>query len=360
MQVKNRCGLLLGDVLDKAVRGGRLSREEITALLELRSEEDTSQLFEAARVLRNKNFGKKIFMYGFVYFSTWCRNQCSFCLYRRPNVIELRYRKGNSEIIKTSVDLAESGVHLIDLTMGEDPGFYNKAGGFKPLVELVKRVKEETNLPVMISPGVATKEALGDLAEAGADWYACYQETHNRELFERLRPGQSYDERLNIKYYAKELGMLIEEGIMTGVGDTIADVADSIENMEQEGAHQVRVMSFVPQPGTPMENWPSPPRIRELVTIAVFRLMFPDRLIPASLDVDGIAGLKDRLNAGANVVTSIIPPDKGLAGVSQSYLDINEGFRTTRGVLPVLDELGLEPATAEEYMAWVNVQKEGL
>lgn len=48
------------------------------------------------------------------------------------------------------------------------------------------------------------------------------------------------------------------------------------------------------------------------------RLLFPDKLIPASLDVDGISGLELRLMAGANVVTSIIPPNEGLAGVAQS------------------------------------------
>ena len=66
----------------------------------------------------------------------------------------------------------------------------------------------------------------------------------------------------------------------------------------------------------------------ELLTIAAMRLAMPDRFIPASLDVDGIAGLERRLQAGANVVTSIVPPTVGLAGVSQAELDIDEGYRT--------------------------------
>ena len=74
------------------------------------------------------------------------------------------------------------------------------------------------------------------------------------------------------------------------------------------------------------------------------RLAMPDRLIPASLDVDGIAGLERRLQAGANVVTSIVPPTVGLAGVSQAELDIDEGYRTVHGVLPHLERLGLRPA----------------
>ncbi len=78
--------------------------------------------------------------------------------------------------------------------------------------------------------------------------------------------------------------------------------------MREIGADQVRVMTFVPQEGTPMAGRAAPDSTREMVVIAVLRLAFPDRLIPASLDVGGLAGLKMRLDAGANVVTSLAVP----------------------------------------------------
>jgi methylornithine synthase len=37
--------------------------------------------------------------------------------------------------------------------------------------------------------------------------------------------------------------------------------------------------------------------------------------------------LKKRLHAGANVVTSIVPPGGGLAGVARPAMDIEEGRR---------------------------------
>ena len=70
--------------------------------------------------MRCREFGDGIFLYGFVYFSTYCRNDCNFCYYRSSNQLPERYRKSREEIIRTAVDLKESGVHLIDLTMGED------------------------------------------------------------------------------------------------------------------------------------------------------------------------------------------------------------------------------------------------
>jgi methylornithine synthase len=108
-------------------------------------------------------------------------------------------------------------------------------------------------------------------------------------------------------------------------------------------------MTFVPQAGTPLADVSPAGDADELLTIAAMRLAMPDRLIPASLDVDGIAGLERRLEAGANVVTSIVPPTVGLAGVSQAELDIDEGHRTVHGVLPHLERLGLRPAGVDEY-----------
>lgn len=149
------------------------------------------------------------------------------------------------------------------------------------------------------------------------------------------------------------MGFLIEEGLLTGVGEKDGDVVDSLQAMRRLEADQVRVMSFVPQKGTPMQNVPSIPRTRERLILAIMRLVFPDRLIPASLDVDGINGLADRLDAGANVVTSIIPPNSGLAGVSNQELDIDDANRTVERILPILEGLGLIRASTTEYMEWI-------
>jgi len=348
----------LENVLEKAYKEQSLSMEEIVFLLSLKERGEVDQLFNVARSLRQRHFDDQIFLYGFVYFSTYCRNSCNFCYYRKPNKLCKRYRKTDDAVVEVAQRLANSGVHLIDLTMGEDPFYYLRDDGFKSLVDMVGRVKAETNLPVMISPGVVPAQVLAELADVGVDWYACYQETHNRQLFCRLRSNQDYDLRIDEKYLAKKLGLLVEEGILAGVGESLFDVASSMQAMRDMGANQVRVMSFIPQKNIPMSGWPSPPRIYEMMIIAVLRLVFPDRLIPASLDIDGLEGLQERLEAGANVVTSLIPPHLGFAGVAQASLNVNDGYRTVNGVLPLLEELGLSAATTEDYISWV--QNEGI
>ena len=180
----------LQQILEKAEQRQELKRSEIVALLEA-GEEATEPLFRAARALRSRYFQNEIFLYGFIYFSTWCRNDCAFCYYRQSNQMSSRYRKTDREILEAAGSLAASGVHLIDLTSGEDADWFLRPGGYEPLAELTHTVKTRFGLPVMLSPGVVSGEALQQFAAAGADWYACYQETHDRALFARLRLNQS-------------------------------------------------------------------------------------------------------------------------------------------------------------------------
>jgi methylornithine synthase len=342
-------------ILEKAKQRVPLSGSDMKCILDLSEPDTIEDLFKAARKLRENYFGNRVFLYGFLYFSTYCGNSCNFCLYRKDNSAAIRYRKSPAQIIESSRCLSESGIHLIDLTMGEDPEIFQAGDqGFDRLLQTIRSVKQNTNLPIMISAGVLPGAVLGELPEAGATWYACYQETHNRVLYQKLRTRQDYDIRINSKRRAKELGLLIEEGLLAGVGESTTDITDSIFVMRQLKADQVRVMNFVPQKETPMEHFPSPDSLKELLVIALMRLVFPECLIPASLDVGGHTELGHKLAAGANVVTSLIPPGQGLAGVAQCDLDIEDGKRTASGIQSVLKKSGLQPASSQEYYSWLN------
>ncbi|MDR3270420.1 MAG: methylornithine synthase PylB [Peptococcaceae bacterium] len=346
---------MVKQLLQEIAAGKQPSENEIVALLSERDPVVMQQIFAQAREARDRVFGGKVFVYGFVYFSTYCRNECAFCLYRCSNQDLPRYRKSEREILAAASLLADSGVHLIDLTMGEDPEFYAQP---QRLINLVRGVKEATGLPVMISAGILSTSLIRRLQDAGGDWLAVYQETHNRSLFAKRRLGQSFNLRMKVKRSAAAAGMLIEEGILAGFGESLRDHARSFAQMGALGAHQVRSMTFVAQKGTPLQDRAHTDRDLELLDIALMRLLFPDGLIPASLDVEGLAGLERRLLAGANVVTSLIPPHEGLAGVSQQEKDILAGGRTVSAIAPIIEKCGLHMAAAHEYKTWVEQAKE--
>ena len=343
-------------ICERALGGDAPTVDELECLLSIGSPQEAEPLFAAARELRHRHFGDAVFLYGFVYFSTYCRNHCTFCLYRDGNTASPRYRKSQDEVVAICRDLAASDVNLLDLTMGEDP-LTHDTGDFTPLYQMIDAVRRETGLPVMISPGVVPADVLQAMRDAGADFYACYQETHTRPLFERLRVGQDYDERAAARQYAHDAGLLVEDGMLTGIGDDVPDRAASIDAMRRAGDDQVRIMTFVPQEGTPLSAVDMPSCFDELLAIAAMRLAMPEALSPASLDVEGFAGLRPRLDAGANVVTSIVPPQTGLCGVSNSELDVEEGRRTAAAVREAMAPLGLRQATDDEFGAWIQTER---
>lgn len=344
-------------ILDKALRGTPPNKTEALHLMHCRNIESTFSLFATASKARSAHFGNNVFLYGFLYFSTYCRKMCSFCFYRKPSTKCPRYRKDPEEVAEMARELEKSGVHLIDLTMGEDPVIHD-GKRYDRLVKLVKAVRDRVGLSIMVSPGVLPREVLRSLKEAGADWYALYQETHNRKLFSKLRLGQDFDERMKAKIEAKKEGLLIEEGILLGVGESDEDRVNSIFRMNHLGASQVRAMGFIPQKGSPMEGRESPPIIDEMKTIAVMRLVHQGKLMPASLDIDGLKGLELRLASGPNVVSSVIPPNSGLAGVAQAHLGVDEGLRSVDGIKPFIERLGLQVASKKSYLRWVDEEKE--
>ena len=110
-------------VIERTERGGGLEKDDIRFLMGLKEEAHLAALFSAARRLRNRYFGNKIFLYGFLYISTYCRNNCRFCYYRNSNLNSVRYRKEKEDIVSAAVELADSAVRM----RIEDDGI-----GFRP------------------------------------------------------------------------------------------------------------------------------------------------------------------------------------------------------------------------------------
>ncbi len=346
----------IAEITEKMSRGESASDEELKALLTAEGE-DRETIFAAARDVRDRVFGNKTYLSGFMYFSTYCRNNCSFCYFRNSNSID-RYRKTTDEVVDLAAMIADAGINIVDLTMGEDPQLIQN--DYQGVVDIVNKIREFSDIPIMVSPGAVPQNTFPRFAEAGADIVAVYQETYNRRLFAERRLGQDFDFRRNQKVWAMDSGMLAEDGMMVGIGETVDDRVDTIRNMLALGCDQVRAMTFVPQAGTPMEGDSTVSPVNELLCMAVMRLMCHDVMIPATLDVEGVAGMKSRLDAGASLITSIIPPHEELAGVAQSCMDIDDGSRSVTHVIQMLEDMGRRPATEAECRRMFDARRDRL
>lgn len=338
---RHECSCTDFDTALDRVREGEFERSDIERLLSPRNEQERDLIFKTAREIKEKHFSNKIFLYGFIYFSTFCKNNCSFCFFRKENKVAPRYRKDREEIMEIAESLVQEGVNLLDLTSGDDPYFQHN---FDELLEIIKEISDlEDDVSMMVSPGVVNERRMKELRDAGVDWYALYQETHNPKLYEKLRLNQSFSEREKARKNAAKAGMMVEDGILLGVGETKEDLANSIFTMSKEDLGQARCMLFVRHEGVPLPK-EGPPADYSLVT-ALLRITNPSRLVPATLDVGGLKGIEGLLDAGANVVTSIILPNFQLAGVAQHEYGIENGERSPSSVESFLKKKGLKPAS---------------
>ena len=244
--------------------------------------------------------------------------------------------------------------------MGEDQYFYNN---IEELIKYINIVKKITNKKIMLSPGVLNINAIKKLKDFDIQFLALYQETYDIKLFHLLRPKQSFFKRLFLRKYAKKIGFLIEDGILTGLLDNekeeIPIIIKSIKEMKKQKLDQVRVMTFEPQKGTVFEYKKRKSDLLELKTISLLRILFPDILIPASLDIDGINGIKKRILAGANVVTSIIQKNNFLEGVVNFDRDIDfqKRERDVSSVVNSIMDIGMIPASEEDFENYINRRK---
>ncbi|KXB06483.1 hypothetical protein AKJ51_03660 [candidate division MSBL1 archaeon SCGC-AAA382A20] len=335
--------------LDTAIeraREGKFEKEDIERLLSPKNKEERSFILKKAKEIKEKHFSNEIFLYGFVYFSTYCKNNCRFCFFRRENKLAPRYRKDKKEIIKIAETLIREGVNLVDLTSGDDP-YYNQ--NFGELLDIVNDISK-LGCSVMVSPGVVDKEETNKLLDSGADWYALYQETHSPKLYKKLRINQSFQSRVKARENAAKTGMLVEDGILLGVGESKEDLANSIMTMARKNLAQVRCMLYVRHDGVPLRK-KSLSADYPLIT-ALLRITNPRKLVPASLDIDGLKGIEKLIEAGANVITSIVPPNFQLAGVAQHEYGIESGERSTNSVKSFLRKKGLKPASNQSLATY--------
>jgi methylornithine synthase len=162
------------------------------------------KLFAAARRMRTRYFGNGVFLYGFVYFSTYCKNECRFCHYRQSNARITRYRKTDETIIAISCRLKAAGVHLIDLTMGEDPFYVDHAPegnhrliDIRPPCQKCHSVAGDglTRRDLRPAPGGHFRCRRGLLRLLSRDTV--------KGLYNHLRSGQDFETRLRSKSLAK-------------------------------------------------------------------------------------------------------------------------------------------------------------
>ena len=190
-------------LIDRLEAGESLTEDEWVSLIEGRSPELADYLFEKARCIREREYGKAVYVRGLIECSNYCKNDCLYCGIRRSNRNASRYRLSREEILSCCENGYQLGFRTFVLQGGEDPAMTDDW-----VLEMVQAIRAEfPDCAITLSLGEKKYDTLKRWKEAGADRYLLRHETADACHYARLHPAEmSFEHRMQCLRDLKALG----------------------------------------------------------------------------------------------------------------------------------------------------------
>ncbi len=283
--------------------------------------EALSVLWQAAGQTCLEVVGSEVHFRGLIEFSNHCRRNCLYCGLRAGNHRIERYRLSAEQIFTCVQTAVRLGMGTVVLQSGEDPDL-----SLEWMSDLVRRIKQETNLSVTLSLGERSEKELEHWRWAGADRYFMRFETSNLHVYNRLHPplcGRKPFHRLELLKVIKRLGYETGSGIMVGLpGQTHEDLVRDIELLIRLDLDMIGLGPWLLHPGTPLGRNPGRycTRFERQVSnleettykvMAIVRLLCPMVNMPATTALTTLnrkTGIELSLTRGANVIMPDLTP----------------------------------------------------
>lgn len=188
---KQRCNdkALIEEILKKADEGKGISHREAAVLLEVRDEETRERIYSIARRLKEQIYGNRIVMFAPLYLSNHCVNGCVYCPYHAQNRTIPRRKLTQEEIRREVIALQDMGHKRLALETGEHP----KLSPIEYVLESIDTIysihhKNGAIRRVNVNIAATTVENYTRLKDAGIGTYILFEETYDREAYEKLHP----------------------------------------------------------------------------------------------------------------------------------------------------------------------------
>lgn len=299
----------LQELLDKLEQNLTLEKHEFIMLLQNYNNEE---LFEKAKnkalELKQKYYGKDIYIRGLIEISSYCKNDCLYCGLRKSNKNAERYRLSSDDILNCAKQGYDLGFRTFVLQGGED-AFYTDSF----LCSIIEKIKQDyCDCAITLSLGERSKDSYKKLKQAGADRYLLRHEAIDSDLYSYI-----HDNKLDIKtrveclYNLKELGYQVGSGFMVGVPtQTLENLANDLIFLNELKPSMVGIGPFLPHASTPFKNEKTSDVKLVLFLLSLIRIMLPNILIPATTALGTIdpLGREKAVQCGANVVMPNLSP----------------------------------------------------
>lgn len=235
---------LIGSILEKAQQAKGLSHREAAVLLECDLPDQNEQIYSMAKKIKEKIYGNRIVMFAPLYLSNYCINGCTYCPYHAKNKTMLRKRLTQKEIETEVTALQDMGHKRLALEAGEHP--LNSIEYILESIATIYNVKHKNGAIRRVNVNIAatTVENYRKLADAGIGTYILFQETYDKENYQKLHP---YGPKSNYAYHTEAMDRAMEGGIddvgigvLFGLTNYLYDFIGLIMHAEHlEAAHGV-------------------------------------------------------------------------------------------------------------------------
>ena len=293
---------------DKLERERDLTDGEFLELLRCEEPAFDAYLAERARAVRERHYGRDIYIRGLIEFTNFCKNSCYYCGIRRDNPNVSRYRLGEEEILSCA-DLGYGlGFRSFVLQGGEDPYYSDER-----MASLIRSFKERhPDCAVTLSIGEREKESYRKLFEAGADRYLLRHETADREHYGTLHPQEmSYDHRMQCLKDLREIGYQVGCGMMVASpGQTLEHLVKDLRFLQEFRPEMAGIGPFIPHRDTKYAEYKAGTAAMTARILAIVRLLLPGILLPATTALGTVDafGREKGILAGANVLMPNLSP----------------------------------------------------
>jgi len=253
-------------IIEKARQTKGLTIKETAILLQLTDEELLGKVFEAAKEVKLRIYGRRLVLFAPLYVSDYCINSCVYCGYKREN--RFKRRKLSMAELAEEVSILESlGHKRLALEAGEHP----EECPLEYILESIHTIysvkcKSGSIRRINVNIAATTVEDYRRLKDANIGTYILFQETYHRQTYNAMHPAgpkADYDWHTTAHSRAMEAGIDdVGFGVLFGLYDYKFEVlamlqhALHLEDRFGVGPHTISVPRLRPALGVGLEQFP--------------------------------------------------------------------------------------------------------
>ena len=281
---RNRTRVL--EILEKAAKLKGLTHREAVTLMDCDDPELENRIYELAGEIKKRFYGNRIVLFAPLYLSNYCINGCVYCPYHAKNRTIPRRKLSQEEIEQEVRALIRTGHKRLAVEAGEDP-VHNPLEYILDSIQTIYSVREGGNSIRRVNVNIAATdvESYRKLKAAGIGTYILFQETYNKEQYEKLHPTGP---KSNYCWHTEAMDRAQEGGCddvgigvlfgLSGYRYELAGILMHAEHLEARwgvGPHTISVPRICPADGVSPEDFDALPDAIFRKLVAVLRVAVP-------------------------------------------------------------------------------------